>query len=59
MDVRPPFHAFLFAPDGTLIDQRQQARGVNHVTDGAFEAALREIGRGLGGARRAASTSPA
>jgi len=37
------FHAFLFQQDGTLIDQRQQARGVNHVTDGAFEAALREM----------------
>ena len=37
------FHAFLFEEDGTLIDQRQQARGVNHVTDGAFEAALREM----------------
>ena len=37
------FHAFLFQEDGTLIDQRQQARGVNHVTDGAFEAALREM----------------
>jgi 2-dehydro-3-deoxygalactonokinase len=37
------FHAFLFEEDGTLIDQRQQARGVNHITDGAFEAALREI----------------
>jgi len=37
------FHAFLFEEDGTLIDQRQHARGVNHVTDGAFETALREM----------------
>ena len=37
------FHAFLFAEDGTLLDQRQHARGINHITDGAFEAALREI----------------
>jgi len=37
------FHAFLFAADGTLLGQRQEARGVNHITDGAFETALREI----------------
>jgi 2-dehydro-3-deoxygalactonokinase len=37
------FHAFLFAADGTLVGRRQEARGVNHITDGAFEAALREI----------------
>jgi 2-dehydro-3-deoxygalactonokinase len=37
------FHAFLFEEDGTLIDQRQQAHGVNHITDGGFEAALRDM----------------
>lgn len=37
------FHAFLFGDDGTLIAQRQHARGINHITDGAFEAALREM----------------
>ncbi|QRM30258.1 2-dehydro-3-deoxygalactonokinase [Microvirga sp. VF16] len=37
------FHAYLFAPDGSLLGERQEARGVNHVTDGGFEAALREI----------------
>lgn len=37
------FHAFLFAPDGNLLGERQEARGVNHITDGAFERALREI----------------
>ena len=36
-------HAFLFAADGTLLGQRQEARGVNHITDGTFEAALRGI----------------
>jgi 2-dehydro-3-deoxygalactonokinase len=36
-------HAFLFAADGTLLGQRQEARGVNHITDGAFEVALRGI----------------
>jgi 2-dehydro-3-deoxygalactonokinase len=36
------FHAFLFAPDGTLLEERQEARGVNHIVDGAFDAALRE-----------------
>jgi 2-dehydro-3-deoxygalactonokinase len=37
------FHAFLLAADGTLLGQRQEARGVNHIADGGFEAVLREI----------------
>jgi 2-dehydro-3-deoxygalactonokinase len=37
------FHAFLFAADGALLRRRQEARGVNHITDGAFETALHEI----------------
>ena len=37
------FHAFLLGADGTLVSQRQEARGVNHVANGAFETTLREI----------------
>ncbi|WP_457093515.1 2-dehydro-3-deoxygalactonokinase [Microvirga sp. P5_D2] len=37
------FTAFRFADDGTLLEKRQVARGVNHITDGAFEATLREL----------------
>jgi 2-dehydro-3-deoxygalactonokinase len=37
------FAAFRFADDGTLLEKRQAARGVNHVTDGAFEATLYDL----------------
>jgi 2-dehydro-3-deoxygalactonokinase len=37
------FHAFLLSGDGILLDQRQEARGLNHISDSAFEITLREI----------------
>jgi 2-dehydro-3-deoxygalactonokinase len=36
------FHAFLLTESGTLLAQRQEARGVNQVANGAFETTLRE-----------------
>lgn len=37
------FTAFCFADDGMLLEKRHAARGVNHITDGAFETVLREL----------------
>jgi 2-dehydro-3-deoxygalactonokinase len=36
------FHAFLLTESGTLLAQRQEARGVNQVANGAFETTLHE-----------------
>ncbi|MEE1612484.1 2-dehydro-3-deoxygalactonokinase [Microvirga sp. CF3016] len=37
------FHAFLLAEGGMLLNQRQEARGINHIANRAFETTLREI----------------
>jgi 2-dehydro-3-deoxygalactonokinase len=37
------FHAFLLTESGTLLAQRQEARGANHIANGDFETTLREI----------------
>jgi 2-dehydro-3-deoxygalactonokinase len=37
------FQAFLLAESGPILAQRQEARGVNHISNGDFETPLREI----------------
>jgi 2-dehydro-3-deoxygalactonokinase len=37
------FHAFLFARDATLLEHRQEPRGLNSIIGGNFEAVMHEI----------------